>query len=398
MKSNDGSAGVDGESIAEFERNLEGNLYKLWNRMSSGSYFPPAVRAVEIPKSDGRVRTLGVPTVGDRIAQTVVKLYLEPGVEKIFHRDSYGYRPGRSAVQAVGVCRERCWRQDWVIDLDIQAFFDNLDHELVMKAMRLRTEEAWILLYIGRWLKAPLQRPDGTLEQRERGSPQGSVISPLLANLFLHYAFDTWMERKHPEVEFERYCDDVVVHCRTERQARHVLVDIVKRLAECRLEVNLEKSRIVCCKDSNRRGSYTPTQFDFLGYTFRQRSCKRQTGGYFMGFNPAVSEGERKRMRREMHSWHLRRRTGQSLNDLAKDINPQVRGWTGYYGCYFPSEMRPLLWRLNQHLVAWAQRKYKRLRKRPDKAWRFLANVCKREPGLLPTGRRCDRSWIMGAG
>lgn len=383
VKSNDGAAGVDGESIAQFEEDLKGNLYKLWNRMSSGSYFPPAVRAVEIPKTDGRVRTLGVPTVADRIAQTVVKLYLEPEVEKIFHRDSYGYRPKRSALDAVGVCRERCWKKDWVIDLDIRAFFDTLDHELVMKAVRVRTEVPWMLLYIERWLKAPLQRPDGTLEKRALGSPQGSVISPLLANLFMHYAFDTWMEHKLPEVLFERYCDDVVVHCRTERQAREVLEAIVKRLAECRLEVSLEKTRIVNCKEGGRGGRRKAGQFDFLGYTFQERSCRRKTGGYFQGFTPAISEAERKRLGREIRGWHLRRWTGQSLDDLAREINPKVRGWIGYYGRYLLSELRPLLWRINQHLVGWAQRKYKRLRYRPQLAWQFLARVARREPRLF---------------
>lgn len=383
VESNDGAAGVDGESIAEFEGNLKGNLYKLWNRMSSGSYFPPAVRAVEIPKPDGRVRTLGVPTVADRIAQTVVKLYLEPEVEKIFHRDSYGYRPKRSALDAVGVCQRRCWGTDWVIDLDIRAFFDTLDHELVMKAVRVHTEAPWILLYIERWLRAPLQRPDGAMERRTVGSPQGSAISPLLANLFMHYAFDIWMERKFPEVEFERYCDDVVVHCRTERQAREVLEAIVKRLAECRLEVNLGKTRIVYCKDGRRGGRREPAQFDFLGYTFRQRPTKSRTGSLFISFNPAVSDAARKRLSREIRGWRLRRRTSQSLDDLARDINPKVRGWMSYYGRYFPSELRPLLRRLNQHLVGWARRKYKRLRYRPERAWRFLAGVAIREPRLF---------------
>jgi RNA-directed DNA polymerase len=288
VKSNKGAAGIDGESIAEFERNLENNLYKIWNRMSSGSYFPPPVRAVEIPKPNGRgVRILGVPTVADRVAQTVVKLYMEPGVEKVFHRDSYGYRPGRSALDAVGVCRERCWKRDWVIDLDIRAFFDTLDHELVMRAVRRHTDLGWILLYVERWLKAPLQREDGTLETRERGSPQGSAISPLLANLFMHYAFDLWMERTYAAVLFERYCDDVVVHCRTRRQAEEVLDAIVRRLAECRLEVNLEKTRIVYCTDDNRKGSSEHERFDFLGYTFRPRQCKGAgKNRYFVGFTP----------------------------------------------------------------------------------------------------------------
>jgi retron-type reverse transcriptase len=234
VKANHGAAGVDGESIELFEADLKANLYKLWNRMSSGCYMPPPVRMVEIPKPGGRgVRILGVPTVADRVAQTVAAMYLEPGVEKVFHPDSYGYRPGRSALDAVGVCRERCWRTDWVIDLDIQGFFDNLDHDLVLKAVAHHTNQRWILLYVQRWLSAPLQAQDGSLLARDRGSPQGSAISPLLANLFMHYAFDAWMAREFPAVRFERYCDDVVVHCRSEAEAHQVREAIAARLARC---------------------------------------------------------------------------------------------------------------------------------------------------------------------
>ena len=213
VKANRGAAGVDEVSIAEFEADLKGNLYKLWNRMSSGTYFPPPVRAVEIPKKGSGTRTLGVPTVADRVAQTVVRMYLEPEVEPIFHPDSYGYRPGRSALDAVATCRERCWKSNWVIDLDIRAFFDSIDHDLLLKAVSKHTDRAWVLLYVQRWLKAPLQKEDGTIVQRDRGTPQGSAISPLLANLFLHYAFDAWIAREFPTVSFERYADDAVVHC-----------------------------------------------------------------------------------------------------------------------------------------------------------------------------------------
>ena len=166
---------------------------------------------------------LGVPTVADRIAQTVVRSYLEPEVEPMFHPDSYGYRPGRSALDAVATCRERCWKRDWVIDLDIRAFFDTIPHSLMLKAVSRHTDLRWVLLYIERWLEAPLQREDGTLVQRDRGTPQGSAISPLLANLFLHYAFDTWLTKEFPFVSFERYADDAVVHCKTKAQARYVL-------------------------------------------------------------------------------------------------------------------------------------------------------------------------------
>jgi RNA-directed DNA polymerase len=384
VKSNDGAAGVDQESIAEFERNLENNLYKLWNRMSSGTYFPPAVRAVEIPKSGGRgVRVLGVPTVGDRVVQTVVKKYLEPDAELVFQPDSYGYRPGRSALQAVGVCRERCWRYAWVIDLDIRAFFDTLDHELVMEAVSRHTQLPWVLLYVKRWLLAPLQRADGTLVERERGTPQGSAISPLLANLFMHYAFDTWMGKTRPGDPFERYCDDVVIHCRSQKEARDVLKAIVERLATCRLEVNLEKTRIVYCRNDSRPSSFEHERFDFLGFTFRQRRCQSRKGEYFSGFNPAISDEARKRIGATIRGWHLIRRSDSSLADLAKMINVVVRGWSNYYGRYFPSELYTVLKRLNNHLLAWARRKYKRMRYQPPKARQFLDSVARREPKLF---------------
>ena len=258
---------------------LQGNLYKLWNRLSSGSYFPPPVRAVEIPKKDGSSRTLGVPTVADRIAQTVVRGYLEPEVEPVFHEDSYGYRPGRSALDAVGVCRERCWRQDWVLDLDIRAFFDRVPWDLVLKAVAHHTDQRWILMYVERWLKAPLQREDGSLVERDRGTPQGSAISPLLANMFLHYAFDAWIAREYPGVRFERYCDDVIVHAASERQALQLRAAIARRLAECGLELNEHKTRIVYCKDATRRGSHEHERFTFLGYTFRPRLARSKRGG-----------------------------------------------------------------------------------------------------------------------
>jgi group II intron reverse transcriptase/maturase len=235
VKANKGAAGVDEQSIEEFEQDLSGNLFKLWNRLSSGSYFPPPVRAVEIPKKDGGLRVLGVPTVADRIAQVVVRSYLEPSVEPVFHPDSYGYRPGRSAHDALGVCRERCWRNDWVLDLDIRKFFDNVPWDLVLKAVAHHTDQKWILLYVERWLKAPLQREDGMLVERDRGTPQGSAISPLLANMFMHHAFDAWMGREFPDVPFERYCDDIIVHARSERQALHVRAVIASRLADLRV-------------------------------------------------------------------------------------------------------------------------------------------------------------------
>jgi RNA-directed DNA polymerase len=400
VKANRGAAGVDEQSILEFERDLRGNLYKLWNRLSSGSYFPPPVRAVEIPKRDGSPRVLGVPTVADRIAQTVVRGYLEPGVEPFFHPDSYGYRPGRSALDAVAVCRERCWRQDWVLDLDLKSFFDSVPHDLVLRAVARHTDLRWVLLYVERWLKAPLQREDGSLVERDRGTPQGSAISPLLANMFLHYAFDAWMAREYPTVRFERYCDDVIVHASSERQARFLRDALARRLAECGLQLNERKTRIVYCKDSTRRGSYEHTSFTFLGYTFRPRLSRGKSGGEFVNFLPAIGDDERKRLGREIRRWRLHRWSGKTLTDLARTINVIVQGWINYYGRFYRSMLVRLLKRLNEYLVRWARWKYKRLRRYPAKARRFLAAVYRREPGLFAhwrVGARPD-GWTMGAG
>ena len=384
IKANDGASGVDEETIQAFEANLEGNLYKLWNRMSSGSYMPPPVRAVEIPKKGGQgVRTLGVPTVADRVAQTVVRLVLEPEVEPLFHPDSYGYRPGRSALDAVGRCRERCWRYDWVIDLDLRSFFDSLDHALVLKAVSHHTELRWILLFVERWLEAPLRLEDGTLQARDRGSPQGSAVSPLLANIFLHYALDMWLVRKFPDVPFERYADDEILHCKSEQQAHDVLDAIIERLAQVGLELNADKTRIVYCKDSNRRSSHEHERFDFLGYTFRPRLARNRAGGLFVSFCPAVSDGAAKEIGRTIKRWRLHLWSGKTLTDLAREINPIVRGWINYYGCFYKSRLILLLRHIDEYLVRWAMRKYKPLRRHRTRARSFLANVAIREPTLF---------------
>ncbi len=391
VKANDGAEGVDEESIQAFEANLRGNLFKVWNRMSSGSYMPPPVRAVEIPKKSGRgVRTLGVPTVADRVAQTVARLYLEPAVEPMFHPDSYGYRPGRSAHDALRVCRQRCWKYNWVIDLDLRAFFDSLDHSLVLNAVAHHTNLRWILLYVERWLKAPLQLEDGTLHARDRGSPQGSAISPVLANLFLHYALDAWLVREFPAVPFERYADDAILHCKTRQQAQVVLDAIVERLAQVGLELNLDKTRIVYCKDSNRTGSHEHEQFTFLGYTFRPRRARSRSGDYFVSFCPAVADDAAKAIRRRIKRWRLHLWSGQSLADIARAINPVVRGWINYYGRFYRTRLVQTLSRIDEYLVRWAMRKYKRLRKHPTRTWGLLARISKREPELFA-------HWTMGA-
>ncbi len=383
VKANGGVAGVDGESIEEFERNLKDNLYKLWNRMSSGSYFPPPVRTVEIPKDNGGIRPLGIPTVGDRIAQMVVKMCLEPEVEPHFHQDSYGYRPGKSAIEAVGVARQRCWRYDWVVDLDIKGFFDNLDHELVMRAVRKHTDCKWILLYIERWLKAPAQLKDGTRVNRDKGTPQGGVASPLLANLFLHYAFDEWMKRNYPTIPFERYADDVIAHCSSEKQAQLLKTEIGRRLSQCRLELHPEKTKIVYCKGGNRQGSYQNESFDFLGYTFRPRRAKSRSGHYFVTFSPAVSNKASVTIRRVMRSWFIHRRSDKSLEDLSRLCNPILRGWINYYGQYYRSALYPIFDVFNRILVRCMRRKYKRFRFNQRRATRWLRQIACRQPWLF---------------
>jgi RNA-directed DNA polymerase len=377
VKANKGAAGVDKESITDFEKDLKDNLYKIWNRMSSGSYFPPPVRVVEIDKKGGGRRRLGVPTVADRIAQMVAKIYFEPEIECIFHPDSYGYRPNKSALDAVGTARKRCWRYDWALDLDIKSFFDNISHELLMRAVGKHTQCKWLLLYIERWLEAPMQLADGTLISRDKGSPQGSVISPLLSNLFLHYAFDEWMRRNHKDIPFERYADDILVHCKSERQAGWIKSVIESRLAECQLELHPEKTKIVYCKDQIRRGNYPNEKFDFLGFTFRARTAVGRNGTFFVSFLPAVSDQAVKSIRAKIRSWRIHRNSDKSLKDLAGILNPQIQGWINYYGRFYKSALSPIFKQLNRSLQRWAMRKYKKLRGRKRRAYHWLGRIAK---------------------
>jgi RNA-directed DNA polymerase len=384
VRANAGAAGIDGQSLEQFGQDLEGNLYKLWNRLSSGSYFPPPVMLVEIPKKDGGVRPLGVPTISDRIAQTVVAGELEKVVEPIFDEDSYGYRSGRSAHDALAACRQRCWRYDWVVDLDVKSFFDSVDHQLLLKAVAHHTDQRWILLYVERWLQAPLAQPDGSLVDRDRGTPQGSAISPVLANLYLHYAFDVWMRRVFPSVEFERYADDAIVHCASLAQAEQVRDAIAARLSECGLELHPDKTRIVYCKQGGRHGSHEHEAFDFLGYTFRPRKAKNKTGQFFVSFSPAVSNTAAKAMRQEIRRWRLHRRTNWTLPELAKAINPIVRGWINYYGRFHRSRLATaVLQQINEYLIRWAMWRYKPMRRSPRKAARFLARIVRSDPALF---------------
>jgi RNA-directed DNA polymerase len=362
VRANRGAPGVDATSVAEFADKQRDNLYKLWNRMSAGSYMPGPVRAVEIPKDHGAgVRVLGVPNVADRVAQTAAAMMLEEKLEPIFHPNSYGYRPGRSAHDALAVARRRCWDKDWVLDLDIRAFFDSVPHDLLLKAVAHHTDKRWALVYIERWLKAPMQMPDGTIVARERGTPQGSPISPLLANLFMHYAFDKWMSRENPACPFERYADDILAHCTSKEQARALRASIAERLGALGLELHPDKTKIVYCKDANRRGTSEHVSFDFLGYTFRGRLA-RGPRGLFVSFAPAISAKAKKAVGQKIRAWHLNRRTGTDLSALASEINPQVRGWINYYGAFHRSELCSLVRRINEHLLGWARQKYRRLR------------------------------------
>jgi RNA-directed DNA polymerase len=383
VKSNRGAAGADGQTLKAFEKDLKGNLYRIWNRMSSGCYFPPPVRAVSIPKkSGGGERILGVPTVGDRIAQMVVKQLIEPDLEPIFQPDSYGYRPGKSALDAVEVTRKRCWKYDWVLEFDIKGLFDNLPHDLLLKAVRKHVTCPWALLYIERWLTAPMDK-DGVIIERTRGTPQGGVISPILSNLFLHYAFDLWMGRAHPDLPWCRYADDGLVHCRTEHEAQALKASLQVRLAECGLEMHPTKSKIVYCKDSNRKGSYTNVTFDFLGYCFRPRRAEnKRNATVFCAFLPAVSPSALKSMRATIRDLDIRRRTHVSMADIAQQLNPILRGWIEYYGRYTRAALGPILRYVNLTLRAWLMRKFKRYKGHKTKAGVFLRRLAQESPAL----------------
>lgn len=384
VKSNAGAAGVDGKTIEQFEADLRNNLYKLWNRMSSGSYFPPPVRAVSIPKKSGGQRILGVPTVADRVAQMVVKQLIEPDLEPIFLADSYGYRPRKSALDAVGVTRQRCWKYDWVLEFDIKGLFDNIDHELMLRAVRKHVTCKWALLYIERWLTAPMEQDDGTRTARTRGTPQGGVISPILSNSFLHYTFDLWMTRTHPDLPWCRYADDGLVHCRTEQEAEVFKARLQARLTECRLELHPIKTKIVYCRDGKRRGKYPNVTFDFLGYCFRPRLVQNSRDNtLFCGFTPAVSVSAMKAMRTTIRELGLRHRTELSMADIARQINPLLRGWIAYYGRYAPSALKPILRYVNQTLRAWVMRKFKRFAAKTIRAGRFLERMARDKADLF---------------
>jgi RNA-directed DNA polymerase len=397
VKSNGKSAGVDGVSLKEFEVNLPAHLYKIWNRMSSGSYFPPAVRQVEIPKDGGGVRTLGIPTVGDRVAQMVVKMHLEPGLDPKFHQNSFGFRPGRSQHDALAQTRANCWRMKWVIDLDIKAFFDEIDHGYLMLMLQRHTEEKWVLMYVGRWLVAPKEMSDGTLVERNMGTPQGGVISPLLANLYLHHAFDMWMQKCYPSLPFERFADDIVVHCNTEAEAHAVLDAIRNQMGKCKLRLHPEKTKVVHCKDSNSNDQHPNVSFDFLGYTFKPRKClNKRTGQTFCGFTPAVSRKSLTKMTVKIEKLQIQRMSGKTLADIAVILNPKLRGWINYYGRFTPSALARFLYNLDRRLVKWARVRYKRFKTSMRDAHKWLSAEARQNPNLLAHWAE-GMGWLMGS-
>jgi len=384
VKENDGGAGVDKQSIADFEKNLRDNLYKIWNRMSSGTYFPPPVKAVPIPKKSGGERILGVPSVSDRIAQMVVKLIFEPCVEPHFLPDSYGYRPNKCALDAVGVTRTRCWKYDWVVEFDIKGLFDNIDHDLLMKAVRKHTDNKLVLLYIERWLKTPMQFSDGSLQEKTVGTMQGGVISPVLSNLFLHYVFDLWMTKQYQNLPWCRYADDGLVHCNTEQQAKQLFEALSKRFEECLLEVHPTKSKIVYCKDWRRRKDYSNTKFTFLGYDFRRRSVKNmKTNNIFLGFTPAVSNAAKKSMRAKTKELMKNIGTSKNLDDVANKFNPILQGWINYYGQYNKSELGLVFRHFNLLVTRWIMRKFKRFKGKRIVAAKFLEGLAGKQPTLF---------------
>ena len=383
VRANRGAHGIDEQTIREFGESLKDNLYKLWNRLSSGSYFPPAIRAVEIPKRDGTMRQLGIPTVSDRVAQTVVRDHFEKQVEPHFHPDSYAYRRGRSTLDAIRVTRKRCWQYDWVLEFDIKGAFDNIDHELMLKAVRHHTDCRWTILYIERWLTAPLKKADGEIVERKQGTPQGGVISPLLFNLYLHYTFDDWMRRHFPDIPFARYADDGLLHCKTEMEAVSLQEAIGKRLRACNLDLHPKKTKIVYCRDANRRGSSQNIQFNFLGFVFRGRLAKSKVGKYFNSFSPAISTSSAKDIRQQMRDWNLSRWTNAELEDIGEKVNISLRGWWNYYGAFNPSALKRVFSHLNEILVKWAVRKYKRFKGSTYKARKWLRGLSERETNVL---------------
>ncbi|WP_345008173.1 group II intron reverse transcriptase/maturase [Snuella lapsa] len=378
------SSGIDNLSMSDYDKQRHRHLYKVWNRLASGSYYPPPVLQVEIPKKNGSIRQLGIPTISDRVAQTVIRNQIEERLEIIFHPQSYGYRPKRSAHQALEQVRKNCWKHDWVIDLDIKNFFDEIDHNKLLKALGKHVEEKWVLKYIERWLKAPLQTQKGEIIARTKGTPQGGVISPLLANLFLHYTLDVWFGRVNPAIEFVRYADDIIIHCQTQNQAEYILQRIKERLEHCGLILHPDKTKIVYCRDFKRQQKYEKVQFDFLGYTFQPRTSKsKKTGKLFLGFDCAISIQSRSRIFEQIRKMEIPRMRCDSIVGIAHHLNPKLRGWIRYFGKYRGYSLSKVFYVLRIKLVRWARYRYKRYRNNLTNAYRWLDRVRKQFPCLF---------------
>lgn len=385
VKANRGSAGIDGISFELFETNLSKNLYKLWNRMASGSYFPSAVKEVEIPKKDGKVRKLGIPTISDRVGQMVIKNYIEPRLEKEFSPNSFGYRPGKNAHQALLQVRKNCWNTNWVIDMDIKGFFDNIDHSKLMLAVDKHISENWVKIYIKRWLACAVVTKKGTLVYSSgKGTPQGGVISPLLANLFLHYGLDKWLDNQPNKVQYTRYADDVILNCTSLKQAERTLSQIKNRMENIGLELHPTKTKIVYCKDCRRTGNYPNVKFDFLGYSFQPRTSKsKRTKGLFLGFDCAISISSKKSIADKLEELKFHRMTYKSVVGIAQSLNPMIRGWINYYGKFRPSMLHKVFKLLNNRLVKWARKRYKRYKESIKRAYQWFDNVKKQFPKLF---------------
>lgn len=387
VKANGGSPGVDGVTTSQVLVNTRKYLYPLWNRMASGSYFPKAVRQTLIDKEGGRKRTLGIPTVTDRVAQQVIATELEAIVDHKFSANSFGYRPNKSAHDAVEQCRINCMKSSWVIDLDIKGFFDNIDHQLLIKALEYHTDKKHILLYSKRWLEAPVQLPDGTLKHPEgKGTPQGGVISPVLANIFLDIVFDKWMEKNYPDTPFERYADDIVVHVHSIKDALRLLDAIKKRFKDCKLELNNEKSRIVYCRQNQKRQPpFKPRyqKFDFLGFTFKPRIIKER-GKIKLGFTPAISQKSITRILKELNKTNFQRWVHFPISRIAELLNARLRGWINYYSPFRKSEMRKLFRVVNLRLNCWVRNKYRKFRRRHwYNAYKYLQGIAKCFPNMF---------------
>jgi len=383
VQKNGKAAGVDEVSLQEFGKEKEKHLYKIWNRMASGSYFPPEIKAVEIPKRDGGKRKLGLPTVGDRVAQMVVKHQIECRFEQMFHEDSYGYRPKKGAHEAIKRTRERCMEYDWGIDLDIKGFFDHIDHELLIKCLQPYIKEQWVLMYIERWLKAPIKNKNGEVTRRDRGTPQGGVISPLLANIFLHFVFDKWMEKNYPGNKFARYADDIIVHCKSKTEAEQLLKGINERMETGKLTLHPNKTKIFYCKDYRRKGKAENVSFTFLGHTFKPRRHKSKFGGYFLGFSPAISIQARKSKIMKTKEMYQKFFIIKDIQKIARYVNGIVGGWIAYYGRANLWKIKPIFDNLNFRLAKWLKRQNKRFKYSIGKAFKYLRKIQRTKPDLF---------------